>query len=174
MPEATATARLAGRRLRPLDVWLPLALVVLDQATKALVRARIPLFDSVTVLPVLNLAHVRNTGAAFGMLSDVDFPGKTVLLALIAAVAIVAMAFSLGWLATTRLLTRVGLGLIIGGAAGNLIDRIWLGSVVDFVDVHWGTVHFWAFNVADASITLGVAALILDMMATHDDASDPA
>ena len=63
-----------------------------------------------------------------------------------------------------QLIARIGLALIIGGAAGNLIDRVLTGSVVDFVDVYWGMHHFWAFNVADSAITIGVAIMILDML----------
>ncbi|HWF84423.1 MAG TPA: signal peptidase II, partial [Vicinamibacterales bacterium] len=67
-------------------------------------------------------------------------------------------------LAHHQLVARIGLALIIGGAAGNLLDRIWVGSVVDFVDVYWRTYHFWAFNVADSAITVGVAIMMLDML----------
>ena len=69
-------------------------------------------------------------------------------------------------LARDQLLARIGLALIIGGAAGNLIDRVFVGSVVDFVDVYWRSYHFWAFNVADSAISVGVTMLILDMLTT--------
>ncbi len=160
------------RRQRHLEIWLPLAVVVLDQTTKAIVRATLPLHDSVTIIPgFLDFTHVRNTGAAFGILNAVDFPLKTVVIAVIATAALIGVglyAYSLGH---HQLLARVGLALIIGGAAGNLIDRIVSGSVVDFVDVYWHTHHFWVFNVADAAINFGVAIMILDMLGAGTHAS---
>src|SRR5438309_11984755 len=74
-------------------------------------------------------------------------------------------------LAHHQLVARLGLALIIGGAAGNLLDRVVSGSVVDFVDVYWRTYHFWAFNVADSAITIGVAIMILDMLGTDSHVS---
>ncbi len=150
---------------RRLEIWLPAAIVVADQITKYLVRRSLPLHDSVSVLPgFLDFTHVRNTGAAFGMLNTVDFPFKTAVIAVVAMGALVGVAVYARGLAHGQLLARVGLALILGGAAGNLIDRIAIGSVVDFVDVYWGSYHFWAFNIADSAITVGVAAMILDMM----------
>jgi len=148
-----------------LEAALVAAVVVADQVTKALVRREIPLHDSVPVVPgVLNLVHVRNTGAAFGVLNDVHFPGKTAAVALLATGALVAIAFYAARVSSHERLARLGLALIIGGALGNLVDRLVIGSVVDFVDVVIGTWHFWAFNVADAAITVGVAAMLADMM----------
>jgi signal peptidase II len=153
--------RLAGRRL---EIWLPLVIVALDQLTKAIVRSTLPLHDSVTVIPgVLDFTHVRNTGAAFGLLNSADFPLKTAVIALIAVAALVGIAAYAAGLDRGQLLARTGLALIIGGAAGNLIDRATVGSVVDFVDVYWRSYHFWAFNVADSAITVGAAVMILDM-----------
>lgn len=150
-----------------LEWWLPLVVVVLDQATKALVRATLPLHDSVTMIPgFLDFTHVRNTGAAFGMLNAVDFPGKTILLSLISAGALVGIAMYSAALAADQMLARVGLSLISGGAAGNLIDRITGGSVVDFVDAYWRSWHFWTFNIADSAITVGVTVMLLDMLLT--------
>ena len=154
---------------------MPLLVVALDQLTKWLVRVRVPLHDSVQVIPnLLDITHVRNTGAAFGFLNGVDFPGKTLLIGVVAVVALIGVALYSGTLSNQQLLPRLGMALIIGGAAGNLIDRIVIGSVVDFVDAYWGTFHFWAFNVADSAITVGVAVMILDMIGTGSHASNPA
>ena len=165
-------AVLAQPRARRLEVWLPIVIVALDQATKALVRLKVPLHDSVTIVPgLMDFTHVRNTGAAFGFLDVVDFPFKTVALAVIATVALIGVGFSALSLSHHQLLARFGLALIIGGAAGNLVDRLIEGSVVDFVDVYWRTHHFWAFNVADSAISIGVALMILDMLRVGTHAS---
>jgi signal peptidase II len=158
MPEAAI-------RRRRLEIGLPAAVVALDQLTKALVRSRVPLDAEISVIPgLLNLTHVRNTGAAFGILNAAEFPLKTILIALVAVAALVGVGMYAASLARDELTARVGLALIIGGAAGNLIDRLAVGSVVDFVDVYWRAYHFWAFNVADAAITIGVIVMILDML----------
>ena len=159
--------------VRRLEVWLPLALVAADQATKALVRQRLPLHDSVTVIPgLLDFTHVRNSGAAFGILNAVDFPFKTVVISLVAVAALVAVGAYAASLARQQFLARLGMALILGGAAGNLIDRVSAGFVVDFVDVYWQTWHFWAFNVADSAITVGVAVMILDMLGVGSHVSN--
>lgn len=159
---------------RRLEIWLPIVIVALDQLTKAAVRAMVPLHSSVTIIPgFLDLTQVRNTGAAFGILNAVDFPFKTGVIALIATAALVGVGLYAATLAHHQLAARVGLALIIGGAAGNLIDRVVAGSVVDFVDVYWRTWHFWAFNVADSAITIGVAVMILDMLLTSSRAEAP-
>ena len=148
-----------------LEVWLPLCVVGLDQATKAAIRATVPQLDTVEVVPgLLNLTHVRNSGAAFGLLNAAEFPLKTVLIGAIALVGLTGVALYSLRLGRDQVMARVGLALIIGGAAGNLIDRVVEGSVVDFVDVYWRTYHFWAFNVADSAITMGVVTMLLDMI----------
>ena len=153
---------LGGRRL---EIWLPLVIVALDQATKAIVRAELPLHEGVTVIPgFLDFTHVRNTGAAFGILDMADFPGKTILLSIVATAALVGIGWYSAALAAHQFVARIGLALVCGGAAGNLIDRIAAGSVVDFVDAYWNGWHFWTFNVADSAITIGVAIMILDML----------
>ena len=156
--------------IRPLELWVPAAVVVCDQITKYLIRRSLPLHESVVVVPgFLDFTHVRNTGAAFGMLNGVDFPFKTAVIAVVALTALVGVAVYARGLAGGQTLTRVGLALILGGAAGNLSDRLFIGSVVDFVDVYWRHYHFWAFNVADSAITVGVGVMILDMISagTH-------
>jgi signal peptidase II len=153
-----------SRRLQ-LELWIAGAIVALDQATKALVRSRFELHDSLEIIPGLfNLTRVHNYGAAFGLMNAADFPFKTVVLSIVATVALLALTVYASTLPVEQLLARVGLALIVGGAAGNLIDRLRAGYVVDFVDVYWRNWHFWAFNVADAAITVGVAFMILDLL----------
>jgi len=139
--------------------------VVLDQTAKAVVRSRFELHDSVEVIPrFFNLARVHNYGAAFGLMNAADFPFRTVVLSVVAAVALGALTWYGATLPAPQRLARVGLALIVGGAAGNLVDRLSFGYVVDFVDVYWRGWHFWAFNVADAAITVGVSLMILDLL----------
>jgi signal peptidase II len=160
---------------RRLEIWVPVVIIVLDQLTKAIVRATLPLHSSVTVIPgLMDFTHVRNTGAAFGILNASNFPFKTVLIGLIAVGALIGVGMYAASLARHEIMARVGLALIIGGAAGNLIDRVIVGSVVDFVDVYWRTHHFWAFNVADSAITVGATVMILDMLGIRTHVSKTA
>ena len=139
--------------------------VVLDQAVKAAVRGRLTLHESVTVIPgFFDLTRVHNTGAAYGFLNGVDFPFKTALLACVAIAALIGLAVYSETLDRTQVLTQTGLTLVIGGAAGNLIDRVSVGYVLDFVDLYRGDWHFWAFNVADSAITIGVVLMILELL----------
>ena len=160
-------------RPRRLEIFLPVAIILVDQASKAMIRATLPLHQSVTIIPgLVDFTHVRNTGAAFGILNAVDFPFKTAVIAFIATAALVGVGMYAASLAHHQLVARVGLALITGGAAGNLLDRLIVGSVVDFVDVYWRTWHFWAFNVADSAITVGVAIMILDMLGSSGSESE--
>ena len=147
------------------ELWVVLAIVLIDQATKALIKAKLPLHESVTVIPgFFDLTHVRNTGAAFGMLDNTDFPYKPALMVVVALIALAAVASYALTLPATQRIARLGLALILGGAVGNLIDRATMGYVVDFADVYFRGVHFWAFNVADSAITVGVVLMLLDVM----------
>jgi signal peptidase II len=152
--------------------WHPLVaagIVVADQVTKAIVRAHLALHESTTLVPgLVDVTHVRNTGAAFGLLNAADFPFKTAAIALAATAALVLIAVYAATLAPHQRVARLGLTVVIGGAVGNLIDRLTVGYVLDFVDVYWRGYHFWAFNVADAAITAGVSILILDMLGSKD------
>lgn len=150
---------------RGLHVWIAAAIVAADQAVKAWVREILPYGDTLVVIPgLLNLTRVHNTGAAFGMLNPVDFPFKAVVMTLLPLVALAVLAIYAATLPAEQRLSRLGLAFVMGGAAGNLIDRVTAGYVLDFVDAYWGGWHFWAFNVADASITCGVALMILDLL----------
>jgi len=174
MDEVTAPP-MAARARRTLEIWLPLVIVAVDQLTKELVRRGLDLHESATIVPgFVDFTHVRNAGAAFGILNSAAFPYKTAFIVLIASVGLVGVAMYSANLASHQLAARIGLALIIGGAAGNLIDRIVVGYVVDFVDVYWREYHFWAFNVADSAITIGVAIMILDMLGVRAHVSKTA
>jgi signal peptidase II len=139
--------------------------VLADQLVKAMVRSRLALHESVTVIPGLfDLTRVHNTGAAYGFLNGVDFPFKTALLACVALAALIGLGVYAASLDRRQALTRAGLTLVIGGAAGNLIDRVTAGYVLDFFDLYRGDWHFWAFNVADSAITIGVVLMILELL----------
>ena len=155
----------AWRRVRPYEAVTILAVLALDQITKAIVRQTLPLHESRTIVPgLLDFTHVQNTGAAFGLFNATEFPYKGAIMIAVALVALIAIAVYGSQLGYHERLARFGLALILGGALGNLFDRAIAGHVVDFVDVYWGDWHFWAFNVADAAITVGAAFVILDMI----------
>ena len=150
---------------RPIELAIIAVVVVIDQVTKQLVRHNLPLYGSVNLIPgFLDFTHVQNTGAAFGLLNAADFPYKPAVMIGIAAIALVAIAAYGSQLGFHERLARLVLSLILGGAFGNLIDRAVAGHVVDFVDVYWGGSHFWAFNVADAAISVGAVLVLLDMI----------
>ena len=151
--------------LSAMTVVIASLIVIVDQSTKAFVRASVPLHSSRTIIPgLLDLTHVQNTGAAFGIFNAAEFPYKAQIIALIATAALISIAFYAARLSPHQRIARIGLALILGGATGNLIDRVAAGSVVDFVDVYWRTYHFWAFNVADSAISVGVIGMLLDMI----------
>jgi signal peptidase II len=147
------------------ELSIAAAVVVLDQVVKAIVRSTFELHESVVVIPsFFNLTRVHNYGAAFGLMNAAEFPFKTAVLSIVATLALGALSWYGATLPAEQRLARLGLALIIGGAAGNLIDRLRSGYVVDFVDLYWRDWHFWAFNVADAAITVGVSLMILDLL----------
>ena len=151
--------------IRPIEVAAIGSILVLDQLTKFMVKATIPLYSKREIIPnFLDFTHVQNTGAAFGVLNAADFPYKSAVMIGIAALALVAISLYARQLGSDEKLSRYGLMLILGGAFGNLIDRAIAGYVVDFVDVYWGEIHFWAFNVADAAISIGAILVLLDMI----------
>jgi len=146
--------------------WLPLALVLLavDQVTKWLAVKSIGLYESIRILPVLDLIHAHNTGAAFSFLAGAGGWQRWFFTGLALAVS-AAIIFYLRRLdGRLQRLQCAGLALIASGAVGNLIDRLRLGFVEDFVHVHWGNAYFPAFNVADSCITIGAGLIILESL----------
>lgn len=139
--------------MRPsLSFLIALLIILADQGTKYLARYFISPFEVITVLPFLHLVSVRNTGAAFGMFRGL---GNTPFI-IISTLAIVLISV----LITRGREDRLGFSLILGGAVGNLIDRVMFGSVTDFIDVFAGRFHWPAFNVADSSLTVGLIVLL--------------
>jgi signal peptidase II len=146
-------------------LFLMAAVVLLDQATKALVVRSLDLHEYMPIVDgLLSLSHVRNRGAAFGLLSDWDVPYQAVALAVLSLCALAAIAFYFVRLPPAARLPRLALALVLGGAVGNLIDRARLGYVVDFVHAYWRRYQWPDFNVADSAITVGVTLLVLDIL----------
>jgi signal peptidase II len=156
-------------RVRTLSRLLITAIAVVvflgDQVTKAMVESSIPEHSVIPVFPrIFNLTHVKNARAAFGLFSDSPAPWRTALLVAVSAallltvVAIVWRNPRLQWVA------GVGLALILGGALSNLVDRIRVGRVVDFLDVYFHGYHWPAFNLADSAIVVGAGFLILQVI----------
>ena len=154
--------------------WWVCALVIgADQGSKALVAATLPVFESVNIVPgFLDIVHVQNAGVAFGLLNNLDGAYRGVLTMSLAVLALLGIAYYARQLRPEETLARIGLSLILGGAIGNVIDRVSAGSVLDFVDVYWRDWHFWAFNVADASITVGAILVFADLLLVRRHAPD--
>jgi signal peptidase II len=150
---------------RGLYALIMAGVVALDQLTKWLVVRSLDLHEYRPVVDgLLSLSHVRNRGAAFGILSDADLPYQAVLFSALSFVALLAIAVYAYRLPTEARLPRTALTLVLGGAVGNLIDRVRLGYVVDFIHVYWRQYQWPDFNVADSAISIGVALLILDIL----------
>jgi signal peptidase II len=142
-------------------LWLSLLALVLDQGSKLVIAGSMQLYESIQIIPFFKLTYVHNTGAAFSFLSEAGgwqrwfFAGLALVISIVIAV----------WL--TRLkknetLLAVALALVLGGAVGNLIDRLAYGYVIDFLDVYYESWHWPAFNIADSAITLGVVLMLAE------------
>jgi len=142
-------------------LWLSAAVIALDQATKFLVARFFELYERVEVLPVLDFTLLHNTGAAFSMLAGASGWQRPFFVTLGIAVSVVLLVWMWRSPRGDKLLP-VALALVLGGAVGNVIDRVRLGYVIDFIHAHWGAAYFPAFNIADSAITVGAALLIVD------------
>ncbi len=141
-------------------LWISLVVVVLDQFTKWLASSNLEMFSPVAVAPLFNLTLMHNAGAAFSFLSDAGGWQRWFFTVLALGVSVL-IVFWLRRLPSTEKTTAISLTLILGGALGNVIDRVRFGYVVDFLDVYVGTAHWPAFNVADSAITVGAVILVL-------------
>ena len=148
-------------------LWVAIAALVLvsDQVTKAVVERSIPEYTTIPIIPhFLNLVHTTNTGAAFGLFSDSPAPWKTALLVVVSS-ALLAVVIVLMW--RSHKLSRgtgVAFALILGGALSNLVDRIRVGRVVDFLDVYHRSYHWPTFNLADSAIVVGASFLVFQLL----------
>ncbi len=142
-------------------LWLSFFVVILDQATKALVIGAVKMQEAIALLPILDIVYLENTGAAFSILAQASGWQRWFFILLALGVSIVLMI----WLRRIRAdqtILAVGLSLVLGGALGNVFDRVIHGYVVDFIYFHWRTWYFPAFNVADSAISIGAGCLLID------------
>jgi signal peptidase II len=142
-------------------LWLSALVIVVDQITKRIVDTTMQLYQSIELIPYFQLTYMRNQGAAFSFLSGAGGWQRWFFIGL-AVIASVFICFWLKKLNRSQRWEAIAWSLVLGGALGNLIDRILYGYVIDFLDVYIGDWHWPAFNVADSAITLGVAMLLLD------------
>ncbi len=151
--------------MRKFHLLLAFVILALDRLTKWVIGQQIPLHENVTVIPgFFRLTHVQNRGAAFGLFSDSASEYKVAVLLLFSLVALVVVS-ALLWKNSHRLTTTgVGLALILGGALGNLWDRIVTGHVVDFLLFYLGSYQWPAFNVADTAIVVGALLLVAEIL----------
>ncbi len=146
--------------------WLLLSVLVVlaDQLSKAYISRHFLEFEFIRILPVLDITCMHNVGAAFSFLASASGWQRWVFIGLAVVVSIGITIWLLRLPRGTHTLLAGGLALVLGGAVGNVIDRIRLGYVIDFIHFHWDRAYFPAFNVADSAITVGAAFLLLDAL----------
>lgn len=142
-------------------LWLSLLAVILDQASKLVIAGSMRLYESIEIMPFFKLTYVHNTGAAFSFLSEAGGWQRWFFAGLALAIS-AGIAVWLTRLQKHETLLAVALALVLGGAVGNLIDRLAYGYVIDFLDVYYASWHWPAFNIADSAITLGVVLMLLE------------
>jgi len=151
--------------MRRYHIFIAVAVLLLDRLSKRLVARELSLHDSITVIKrVFYITHVENSGAAFGLFADSPSGWKIFLLVIFSIVALVIVAALLWRSSETMTTTAVGLSLILGGALGNLWDRLLSGRVVDFLLVYIGSYQWPAFNVADSAIVIGASLLVFEIL----------
>ena len=146
--------------------WLLLSVLVVlaDQASKYYITQHFGEFEHITLLPVLDVTRMHNVGAAFSFLASASGWQRWVFIGLAGVVSVGIIVWLLRLRERAHGLLACGLALVLGGALGNVIDRIRLGYVIDFIHFHWDRAYFPAFNVADSAITVGAACLLLDAL----------
>ncbi len=158
-----------GSRFRKLRyLFVSLAVIVLDQWTKWLVEVHLPHHATQPVIPgFFNLTHVRNTGVAFGLFASDGGGGAGWLLTGLGLGALVAVGLYFWYTPSRDRVLLVALALVVGGAVGNLVDRVSSGAVTDFLDVYVGLHHWPSFNIADSAISVGIVLMAIDSFRPH-------
>jgi signal peptidase II len=159
---AADPARIRSRFGGP--ITLGLAVIVLDQVTKRVIREHVDVRESIPIVGFVSIVHARNPGAAFSFLADAPAWFREPFFIAITVTAIAVLLYVISRLPLEDRLARAALGGVFGGAVGNLIDRLMYGEVTDFIDVHWRSHHWPAFNVADSAITIAVGAVVLNSL----------
>lgn len=149
-------------------IWLSVAVLVLDQATKLLAHILLTLHQPVPIFPGFNLMLAYNTGAAFSLLADAGGWQRWFFL-MIGTVVSVSLVVWMSRLQREQCWLAAALALILGGALGNIIDRAWFGQVIDFIQLYYQQWYWPAFNIADSAITCGAVLLIVDSLRSHPD-----
>lgn len=157
------------RRVR-MALVTAIVVLVLDQATKAIVSHSMSLYQSIPLLPFFSLTYVRNTGAAFGLLGELPLSLRLPLFVVVTIGAVWALVSHLRQVRADETWLAIALGGILGGAAGNLVCRLRFGEVVDFLHLHYRGFDWPMFNVADSAITVGVALVLLHSLRASDEA----
>ena len=158
-----------SRKWKIVSSWVS-AIVVIDQLTKAIIDRTLPLHRSISLIDgFLALTYIRNTGAAFGIFSGSHEVFRRPFLIGVSVIAIGFILVMLKRLRDDATGLAMALAFIVGGAIGNLIDRIFYGEVIDFLDLYWSTYHWPAFNVADSFITIGVAITLFYLIQSKGD-----
>ncbi len=172
-PAAASVAQSAGAFGKYVLVFcVALVIVIADQLTKIWVDTDMRLYQSIPVIDgFFSLTYVRNTGAAFSMFADMSEAYRIPFFSVVAVVAVSAILYFVHSTPSSQKLVLVACGFVLGGALGNLIDRVVYGSVIDFLDVYWGEWHWPAFNVADSFISIGVGLLLLSSVFATDQES---
>jgi signal peptidase II len=156
---------MSGTHARGFHVFLAFAVLTLDRLSKWLVASRITLHDTINVIPgFFRITHVENSGAAFGLFAESSFEWKLTLLILFSLMALAVVGVLLWKNSHIVNTTGTALSLILGGALGNLWDRMISGHVVDFLDFNIGSYHWPSFNVADSAIVIGAVLLVGDIV----------
>ncbi len=152
-------------------LWLSFFVVLIDQATKALVVGAVKMKSSISLLPILDIVYLENEGAAFSLLHDAGGWQRWFFIGLALIVSLVLMVWLRRLRGSEQIMLAIGLSLVLGGALGNVIDRVWHSFVIDFIYFHWKDWYFPAFNIADSAITVGAGCLLLD--AFHETGKTP-
>jgi len=163
---------LANRGMRKAHLLIATVVLLLDRAAKWAVAQNIPLHDTIPVLPGFRLTHVQNHGAAFGLFADHPSEWKLTILVLFSLAAMTVVMYLLWKNSHTLSTTGIGLALILGGAFGNLWDRIVNGHVLDFLDFYVQSYHWPAFNIADGGIVAGALLLVAEIILAKPPAEE--